>query len=62
MDLTQFTPNEYVIMAFASFWGLVAVGISSAILYLWIKERRDAKRQRSQRSRRRVQTQKVASR
>lgn len=61
MDMTQFTPNEYVLIAFVSFWGLVAVGIISTALYVWIKDRRDAKPQPSQRSRRR-QSQKVVSR
>ena len=62
MDMTQFTPNEYVIIGFASFWELIAVGIISAALYFWIKERRDAKRQPSRQDRRRVQARKVASR
>ena len=60
--MTQFTPNDYVLIGFVSFWGLVAVGIISAALYLWIKDRRDAKRQPARRGRRRVQAWKVASR
>jgi hypothetical protein len=42
--MLDLTPNEYVLVAFVSFWGLVGVGIIAAAAYVWMQERRDAAR------------------
>ncbi|MET0918650.1 MAG: hypothetical protein ABWY07_09565 [Burkholderiales bacterium] len=42
--MTNLTPNDYVLLGFVGFWGLVGVGIIAAALYVWLQDRRDAAR------------------
>jgi len=38
--MSNFSPGEVALVGFASFWGLVALGIISTAAYFWLKERR----------------------
>ena len=38
--MSALTPNDYVLLGFVGFWGLVGLGIISAALYIWMKDRR----------------------
>ena len=40
MAMSNFTLGEYALVGFASFWGLVGLGIISTAAYFWLKERR----------------------
>ena len=40
--MTNLTANDYVLLGFVGFWGLVAVGIIAAAMYVWLQDRRDA--------------------
>ena len=40
--MANFTPNDWVLMGFVGFWGLVAVGIIAGAAYVWLKDRRSA--------------------
>ena len=53
MTMNAFTPNEYVLVGFVGFWGLVAVGIIAAAVYVWLKERQSTAHQHLRPRRRR---------
>ena len=53
MTMSTLTPNEYVLVGFVGFWGLVGVGIISAAVYIWLKERQSAADQQLRPRRRR---------
>ena len=53
MTMSTLTPNEYVLVGFVGFWGLVGVGIISAAVYIWLKERQSAAHQQLRPRRRR---------
>ena len=53
MTMNTLTPNEYVLVGFVGFWGLVGVGIISAAVYVWLKERQSTAHQQHLRPRRR---------
>jgi|SoimicMinimDraft_11_1059739.scaffolds.fasta_scaffold18996_2 hypothetical protein len=53
MTMSTLTPNEYVLVGFVGFWGLVGVGIISAAVYIWLKERQSAAHQHLRPRRRR---------
>ena len=53
MIMSTLTPNEYVLVGFVGFWGLVGVGIISAAVYIWLKERQSAAHQQLRPRRRR---------
>ncbi len=53
LTMNTLTPNEYVLVGFVSFWGLVGVGIISAAVYVWLKERQSAAHQHLRLRRRR---------
>ena len=50
--MSNLTPNDYVLLGFVGFWGLVGVGTIATVLILWMKDRRPTV-QRTARTRRR---------
>lgn len=40
MIMGTLSPGEYALVGFASFWGLVALGIIATAAVFWLKQRR----------------------
>jgi hypothetical protein len=40
--MNDLTPNQYVVLVFFGFCGLVGIGIIATVLYLWVKDCRRA--------------------
>jgi hypothetical protein len=53
MTMNNLTPNDYVLLGFVGFWGLIAVGILCAAAYVWLKDRQSAAHQELRPRRRR---------
>ena len=53
LTMSTLTPNDYVLLGFVGFWGLVGVGIISAAVYVWLKDRQAAAQQHLRPRRRR---------
>jgi hypothetical protein len=53
LTMSTLTPNDYVLLGFVGFWGLVGVGIIAAAVYIWRKDRQSAAHQNFRPRRRR---------